>query len=88
MIFHISTVLVVLLRSAIFCFAKDTNVCETLDSNMGATFDITDLVRFGYKSTTVGIFINFTCAFRPANSMSYMITDGDLPCTKQVGFKY
>ena len=26
-------------------WAKDSNLCEKLDSNMGATFDVTDLVR-------------------------------------------
>ena len=33
------------LITAAAVWAKDSNVCEKLDSNMGATFDVTDLVR-------------------------------------------
>ena len=28
------------------CEAKDSNACELLDSNMGATFDVTDLIMY------------------------------------------
>lgn len=41
-----STLRVCLLTAAAVCWAKDTDLCETLDSNMGATFDVTELVRY------------------------------------------
>lgn len=46
-------------------------VCEKFDSNMGATFDVSDLMR-------------------ASNEFSYMITDGDIPCTtaKEKNFSY
>ena len=33
------------LLTAAAVWAKDTDLCETLDSNMGATFDVTELIR-------------------------------------------
>jgi hypothetical protein len=39
--------------------------CEKFDSNMGATYDISGLVK-------------------AANEYSYMIVDGDIPCTPEV----
>lgn len=33
------------IAAAAVCWGKDSNLCEIFDSNMGATFDVTDLIR-------------------------------------------
>lgn len=58
--------------------------CSTFDSNMGATYELTDLYRYRpsfvipLKSTIVWLWYVF---FRSPDQPPYQVTDGDIPCT-------
>lgn len=54
--------------------------CETYSSSLGATFDISGLVRSVFTSFFSLIRLWLSSATEPA----YMVTDGDIPCTTNV----
>ncbi len=75
---------------------KTIAVCEKFDSNMGATFDVTDLIRYIFKSYIHDHSVQrhfyllwfWLSNIRTSSEYSYMITDGDIPCTTAVIFIY
>jgi hypothetical protein len=68
---------------AISCVAVAMGMeCSKFDTNMGATFDLTDLVR--YDCSWLHLQTNFTYFIRIGDEPSYVVTDGDLPCTTDV----